>query len=171
MNAEPPTRPVLVLACGNPSRGDDAMGPLLIECLARRQRAGELQQVDLLTDFQLQIEHALDLQGRGLVVFVDAAHSGPEPFSFLPVLPELEPVYTTHAMAPGAVLRVFEQVIRGDVPPAWLLAIRGHAFDLGSTITAAAGDNLSRSAEFLLRLLRDRESGAAGVSSPPPISA
>jgi hypothetical protein len=73
------TRPVLVFAYGNPSRGDDALGPLLIERLEERQRAGALTRVDLLTDFQLQVEHALDLRGRERVIFAEAAASGPEP--------------------------------------------------------------------------------------------
>ena len=66
--------PLLVLGVGNPSRGDDALGPLFIEraaeALKERVAAGELE---LLTDFQLQIEHALDLEGRRRVVFVDAS--------------------------------------------------------------------------------------------------
>ena len=159
MSAVPGIRPLLVFAYGNPSRGDDALGPLLIERLAEWQRAGELQQVDLLTDFQLQVEHALDLQGRVLVVFVDAAASGPEPFSFQRVRPEKDVGYTTHAMAPGAVLRVFEQVTRKDAPPAWLLAIRGYAFDLGSPLSAAAAANLSQSIDHLSRTLGAWESG------------
>jgi len=160
MIAVPDIRPMLVLACGNPSRGDDTLGPLLIERLAERQRAGELRQVDLLADFQLQVEHVLDLQGRELVVFVDAAASGPEPFSFRPVGPEPDAGYTTHAMAPGAVLRVFEQVTREDSPPAWLLAIRGYTFDLGSSVSTAADANLSQAFEHLLRTLGEWESGA-----------
>jgi hydrogenase maturation protease len=65
----------LVLAVGNPSRGDDALGPALLERLrdAGVDAAGD---VELLTDFQLQIEHALDLQGRQAVLFVDAARPG-----------------------------------------------------------------------------------------------
>ena len=157
MSAVPGIRPLLVFAYGNPSRGDDALGPLLIKRLAERQRVGELLQVDLLTDFQLQVEHALDLQGRELVVFVDAAASGTEPFSFQPVRPEPDVGYTTHAMAPGAVLRVLEQVTREDAPPAWLLAIRGYAFDLGCPVSAAAAANLSQSIDHLLRTLRERE--------------
>jgi hypothetical protein len=70
----PRPRPLLVLAIGNPSRGDDALGPLFAsargELARRRDRRG---QVELLTDFQLQIEHALDLVGRARVVFVDAS--------------------------------------------------------------------------------------------------
>jgi hydrogenase maturation protease len=65
--------PLLVIGIGNPSRGDDALGPLFIErveiLLADELARG---QIELLTDFQLQLEHALDLAGRARVVFVDA---------------------------------------------------------------------------------------------------
>lgn len=165
MSAVPGVRPTLVFACGNPSRGDDSLGPLLVEHLAERQQAGELPQVDLLIDFQLQVEHALDLQGRELVVFVDAAASGPEPFSFLPVRPESDAGYTTHAMAPGALLRVFEQVTQEGIPSAWLLAIRGYAFDLGDPVSTAADTNLALAIEYLLRLLRERQGGTIGDPS------
>jgi hydrogenase maturation protease len=144
-----------VLACGNPSRGDDALGPLLIERLVKLQRAGRLGQVDLLNDFQLQVEHALDLQGRELVLFVDAAVSGPEPFNLGPVGPAPEIGYTTHAMTPDAVLRVFEQVTDQDAPPARLLAIRGYRFELGRPLTRPARENLDEAVGFLLRLLAD----------------
>ncbi|MDP2785684.1 MAG: Ni/Fe hydrogenase, partial [Sulfurimicrobium sp.] len=65
------TAPLLVFGYGNPSRGDDALGPLLLEQLA----ALNLPHVELLTDFQLQVEHAVDLQGRERVLFIDASVS------------------------------------------------------------------------------------------------
>ncbi|OYV17425.1 MAG: HoxW protein, partial [Methylococcaceae bacterium NSP1-2] len=49
---------ILLLGYGNPSRGDDALGVLLLEQLP----IACLQAVELLTNFQLQIEHALDLK-------------------------------------------------------------------------------------------------------------
>jgi hypothetical protein len=53
--------PLLVLAVGNPSRGDDALGPALLDALAAlaAQGADRLGDIELLSDFQLQIEHAL----------------------------------------------------------------------------------------------------------------
>jgi hydrogenase maturation protease len=146
-------RPVLVLACGNPSRGDDALGPLLIERLQAHQGTGKLRRVDLLTDFQLQIEHALDMQGRELVIFVDATSNGPEPFSFEPVQPERDTGYSTHAVTPGALLPVFEQVSDEEAPATWLLAIRGYGFDLGSPVSERARENLEKAVELLLRQL------------------
>ncbi len=79
---------VLVVGVGNPSRGDDALGPAFVEragaALAAEVARGELE---LLTDFQLQVEHALDLQGRARVVFVDASVSAAAPFAYAAVAP------------------------------------------------------------------------------------
>jgi hydrogenase maturation protease len=150
-----PVPNTLVFACGNPSRGDDALGPTLIERLGAIRAACTVpnQAFDLLTDFQLQIEHVLDLEGRKRVVFVDAALSGPEPFTFGPVIQETAFTITTHAMSPGALLRVYAQVIGGPLPDCRLLAIRGYAFDLGAGLSPAAERNLRVALEYLCKWL------------------
>jgi len=147
-------RPVLVLAWGNPSRGDDALGPALLEMLETRQRASdELDHVELLTDFQLQVEHALDLQGRERVLFIDASVSAQAPWELSALQPQRDTSYTSHAMSPAAILAVYEQINDGPPPPAWLLSIRGYAFELGQPLSAQAGSNLqdafSKVCEFL----------------------
>ena len=68
---------LLIFAYGNPSRGDDALGPLLLE----RLQALNLPHVETLTDFQLQVEHAYDLQGRERVLFIDASVSCTAPYA------------------------------------------------------------------------------------------
>jgi hydrogenase maturation protease len=145
--------PVLILAWGNPSRGDDALGPRLIE---RLQDVITAPVFELLTDFQLQIEHALGLVDRRLVVFADAAATGLEPFRFGPVLPDpLAPV-TTHALSPGALLEVYRRVVADPGPACHLLGIRGYRFDLGGDLSGAASVNLDAAATFLQRWLLKR---------------
>jgi len=150
--ATDPVRPILIFALGNPSRGDDALGPTLIERLSAlpdaMTDAGEA--FDLVTDFQLQIEHALDLQGRELVIFVDAALAGPEPFAFGPVIPEPALSITTHALSPGGLLRVYQEAIGGQAPDCRLLAIRGYDFELGAGLSPAAAANLDAALGFLV---------------------
>lgn len=127
--------PWLVLAVGNPARGDDALGPLLLERL-RELGVGRDGAVELLTDFQLQIEHALDLRGRRGVLFVDAAHPGAAQGAVLARVPaDAAPGAATHALRPGAVLHVAVQ-LDGCAPPAWLLAIEGISFGLGEPPSA-----------------------------------
>jgi hydrogenase maturation protease len=144
-----PRSRVLVLAWGNPSRGDDALGPRLIERLAVSQGGLAGTGPELLTDFQLQIEHSLDLVDRDLVVFADAAASGPEPFNFGPVTPEPALSVSTHALSPGALLGVFRRVLGRDEPACYVLGIRGYTFDLGSEPSPRALMNLDAALAFL----------------------
>lgn len=142
--------PLLVLGVGNPSRGDDALGPLFIERAAEAWREGVAAgQIELLTDFQLQIEHALDLEGRSRVIFVDASVEAAPPFHYAPVAAGPAPLPSTHAMSPGQVLAAYRQ-LRGEPPEAWLLAIRGEQFELGAALSGQAAANLDAALRFLL---------------------
>lgn len=125
--------PTLVLAIGNPSRGDDALGPLAAE----RIEAMNLPGVEVLVDFQLQVEHALDLVGRHRALFIDASASLAEPFALAAIEPRRDASFTSHALAPAAVLFNYQQLI-GEPPPAWVLAIRGQSFELGEGLSAPA---------------------------------
>ncbi|MDO9253234.1 hydrogenase maturation protease [Hydrogenophaga sp.] len=122
--------PLLVFGWGNPSRGDDALGPLLVEQLAglAQMSSGRLE---CLTDFQLQVEHALDLRGRERVLFVDAAIGLQIPFAVSTVVPAPVAGFTTHALSPEALLQVYRDLERAEPPPCTLLAIRAQRFELG----------------------------------------
>lgn len=146
----------LVFAWGNPGRGDDALGPALAERLAAALPAHpEWGGVDILTDFQLQPEHALDLADRQRVVFVDASVSCVPPFVFEPLRPVRNFGYTTHAMQPEALLAVFRQISGCEPPPAWLLTVRGYAFALGDPLSPDARTNLEAAFDFLTARLTE----------------
>ncbi|MDD5241566.1 MAG: hydrogenase maturation protease [Sulfuricella sp.] len=147
------TSPLLVFGYGNPSRGDDALGPQLIDLLASQQEHHpEWPEIELLTDFQLQIEDAADLEGRELVLFIDASASCPAPFSFSRLQPSQNVSHTTHAMSPAAVLQVFERVYLLPAPPAFLLAVRGKSFELGEPLGREAEQNRDAALELLIQL-------------------
>ncbi len=135
--------PLLIFGWGNPSRGDDALGPLFIEhmetLIARHPEWGE---VECLTDFQLQVENALDLQGRERVLFVDASVNAPAPYRLDRISAEKDASFTTHAMSPQSVLQVYTDIEDCEPPPCWLLSIRGEAFELGEALSAAASNHL-----------------------------
>lgn len=146
---------LLILAVGNPSRGDDALGPLFLERLAelQEQHGDDWNEVELLIDFQLQIEHAVDLENRALALFVDASVSCPAPYQFTRLQPIRDASYTSHALSPAAVLHVYQQINLSPPPPAFQLAIRGEAFELGESLSAAAGTHLMAALEFAGQLL------------------
>jgi hydrogenase maturation protease len=145
----------LVIGIGNPSRGDDALGPLAIE----RLEALNLPDVELLTDFQLQVEYLLDMEGRNEVVFIDATvEVGVSMFVFQPVLPAMDTSYSTHELSPRAVLAAYERHYDRSPPPSFALAIRGHDFELGEGLSASAASNLDAALDFLTaRLSPGRE--------------
>ncbi len=145
-------KPVLIFAYGNPSRGDDALAPVLSERLQQTRRFG---MVDFLTDFQLQIEHALDLQQRQLVLFADASVSGVTPFSWRPLSPQADNSYTTHAMTPAALLQVYCEVLSQPLPACFMLSIRGEQFGLGEPLSDVAEYNLQRAEVFCEQLLNN----------------
>lgn len=146
--------PILIFTYGNPSRGDDGLGPAMSDLLEQDEPLNEaLNRVDLLTDFQLQIEHALDLEKREVVLFIDASVSAKAPYEFYRLQPERDDSYTTHAMSPVAVLDVYQQINRSAPPPSYMLTIRGYEFGLGQSLTQQARSNLKQSYEFINRLL------------------
>lgn len=137
------TAPTLVFGWGNPSRGDDALGPQFVEHFtALAARHPEWGEVECLTDFQLQVEHALDLQGRQRVLFVDASIDAPVPCSLQRIEAARDASFTTHAMSPQAVLKVFADIDDDEPPPCWLLAIRGERFELGEELSETARQSL-----------------------------
>lgn len=130
--------PLLVFGWGNPSRGDDAIGPLFVDAV----EAMKLPGVECLTDFQLQVEHALDLRGRARVLFVDASADAAAPFAVERIEPARDPSFTTHAVSPQSILQVYCELEGDTPPPCWLLAIRGESWALGAPASASARENL-----------------------------
>ncbi len=152
------TAPFLMLAVGNEARGDDALGPLLL----RRVQAwlatqGEPERFELLEDFQLQVEHATDLCERDLVLFIDAGLDTPPPFHFYRADADGAGNLFSHALRPEAVLAVYAQVFKHPPPPTFVLCIRGERFELGSSLSTAAGGNLVEAVRFVEARLRQPE--------------
>ena len=112
------TAPVVIFAVGNPSRGDDAIGPEIHGQLEKWLKNENLaDRFELIEDFQLNIEHALDLQGRYIALFIDAGENTPAPFDFRQIFRSTATTHSTHALPPEAVLQVYYQMEGRDPPP------------------------------------------------------
>ena len=149
------TAPLVVFAVGNPSRGDDAIGPVICGRLAKWLENEKLtDRVELIEDFQLNVEHALDLQGRELALFIDAGENTPAPFIFEQIFPSTAPSHTTHALPPQAVLQVYRQMEGTEPPPSFVLCVRGEGFELGADLTPTALAGIDAAMALLDRLIR-----------------
>jgi len=144
----------VIFGYGNPSRGDDGIGPELMErAEALLRQSPGLGAVELIQDFQLQIEHALDLEGVDLALFLDASVGATAPYTFTRLASAEDASYTTHELSPGAVLHVYHKIHPGTAPPSYLLSVRGDQFDLGAPIAPAATANMNAAWDLLIRLL------------------
>lgn len=130
------THPLLVFGWGNRSRGDDALGPLCVEQL--RGALSFRDDIEFLDDYQLMVEHALDLGGRERVLLIDASLGCAPPFETLQLRPAADGSLSSHALSPQALLQVYRELHDEDPPPCTLLALRGMRFELGEPPSAAA---------------------------------
>ena len=146
--------PILICGYGNPGRQDDGLGPALVAELEACAPAEGLSGIVFDSNYQLNVEDALAVAESRAVVFVDATKEGPAPFEFRPLAPRKETTFTSHALAPETVLALADELY-GARPPAWLLAIRGEAWEPNAAPTAAALSHLAAAREFLQDWLRN----------------
>jgi hydrogenase maturation protease len=143
---------VLVYGYGNPGRLDDGLGPALAASLAGCALGDE---VTVETNYQLQIEDAALVARHDIVIFADADTACAAPFELRPLAPSNDVAFTTHSLAPAAVLALahehFDSRTRG-----FTLGIRGYEFgDYGESLSPEASRNLGEARQFVLRALRD----------------
>lgn len=143
------TAPVLLLGYGNPSRGDDALAPLLLEKIAPFCDG----RIELITDFQLQIEHALDLKQRDLVLFLDASVANQNAVEFVELKAIKDVSYSTHAMHPACVMQVYQDVEHNTAPPCFLLTMQAIEFELGAGLSSKAEQSLEQGFMLLKQLI------------------
>ncbi|MCC7390660.1 MAG: hydrogenase maturation protease [Phycisphaerales bacterium] len=142
-------RDTLVIGYGNPGRGDDGIGPAMIDRLDREAIAG----VRTISAFQLQVEHAAELATAARAVFIDASLDGP-PCDLRRVEPEPTTSFSTHSVSPGQVLALARDVF-GWTGEALVLAVRGEVFDqFLEQLSPAAEAAMEAALRLLVPILR-----------------
>jgi Ni,Fe-hydrogenase maturation factor len=106
----------------------------------------------VLSDYQLNVEHAADLAEADLALFIDASLDSPDPWELRRLEPKNRNDFTTHAMLPETVLETCRQVY-GKQVPAFVLAVRGENFELGEAPSAAFEKRIESAAVLLEKLL------------------
>ena len=138
-----------VIAWGNESRGDDGVGPLL----ARRISSLENPAIEVIEDFQLQVEHVMDLRSETPVLFIDASVEIEEGIAVEKLRPCVDSSISTHNVAPQALLGLFEETLDEPAPAAYLLHVRGKHFELGDALSESTRRHADAAWTFLDELL------------------
>lgn len=121
---------VLVIGYGSPIRGDDAIGPLAADRLAR---AGVPSGVEVVSRHVLTAELVADLVVHDRVVFLDAAVEGvPGEVRCRRIAPDATaPSTMAHFLDPRELLAWCE-MLYGRVPETFLVSAAGASFDYAS---------------------------------------
>jgi len=153
------TAPVLIFAIGNESRGDDALAPLLLRKVEQWLQTADLDRdkFELIEAFQLQIENTLDMQGRELILFMDAGIETAAPFSFTRAEASPTPNLFSHALTPAALLALYPQIQQQAAPAAFTLCLRGEQFELGAALSAEAAERMNQAMPFMQKLLQQAD--------------
>lgn len=141
---------VLIIGYGNPGRLDDGLGPALAERIEKLSIPG----VTVDANYQLTVEDAAAVADHDVVIFVDAAVKGAEPFFLRRVRAQKNPAADSHAVAPAAVLGFARKLFQAKTQ-GFVLGIRGYEFnEFGQRLSAKAQDNLEQARKFLIARLK-----------------
>jgi len=145
---------ILVYGYGNPGRQDDGVGPALAEKIDALNIPGVLTD----SNYQLNVEDALEIAKSRAVFFADASVDCSEPFSFEKVLPSNLIRFTTHTISPDSLIALCNELYGMNVP-AYTLAVRGYSWEFNEPITDRAKSNMQEAFSFLVEKLTETQTG------------
>lgn len=149
---------------GNPSRGDDGIGPALFQQMERwlnQQYTNQTEKTDIISNniqliecFQLEPELCCDIENSTALMIIDASIID-SPYPCLEMLadspqdsPQDSPVWT-HAISPASLLTLFKKIYKKPPPPTYLLHIPGEQFDLGTSLSKSVEEHQIYCLSFL----------------------
>ena len=151
----------LLIAYGNPGRGDDGLGPALAERLASDLPEG----LRIVVDYPLAVEHALLLTEVSTVVFTDAELASPKPFTFSRQVSSAVGDVSSHSLSPRTVLTLAGALYAAE-PDAFVLGIRGYEFgEVHEGLSQDAVKNLNLAEEFFRDWLKLSEAERRGAGN------
>jgi hydrogenase maturation protease len=124
---------ILILAYGNPLRGDDGVAWRAAEELSGRFAASE---VEVVCTHQLTPEMAEKVSWADAVIFLDAAEDGQTgEVSCNRLVEPFGEVRFSHQLSPVAILALAKQLY-GASPRAYSVTLTGQCFDHGDTLSS-----------------------------------
>lgn len=143
---------ILVIAYGNPLRGDDGIAWQAAEALKKKLPAS----AQVICVHQLTPELAENLSSADHVIFVDACIEGqPGNVRCRPISAVSGEARFSHHLSPGEVLALCNRLYSAN-PIAFLISISGKSFDHGEQVTAAVVKAIPRAARLVESILKCR---------------
>ena len=154
---------ILIYGYGNPGRQDDGLGNEMIELVEAWATREGITGLAVDSNYQLQVEDVTMIHDRDLVIFVDASmRPDITDYRLESVHPNPRATFTMHSVAPGYILALCREIY-GQHPPAYLLHIRGHEWEINEPISAKAKENLQKAWIRLRRLIVKPEEALSAI--------
>ena len=134
----------LIFGFGNMGRQDDGLGVMLATYI----KTLNIKNVDVDMNYQLNAEDALKVSEYDRVIFADASVAIEDSFELQRLAAESCIAFSTHAMSPGSILAMAEQLYQKS-PECFVLHIRGYEWEFGAPLTEQAKDNLELTKAYI----------------------
>ena len=155
----PDPKRILIYAYGNPGRQDDGLGNRFVEELEEWIREKKISNVELESNYQLNIEDAHLISDKDLVIFIDASIEEIDGIHFSMVEPSgNHSEFTTHAASPAFVLALCHKIYK-KYPETHLLQIRGYEWEFKEVLSERAKRNLAKALRFIKEFLAKYQAG------------
>jgi hydrogenase maturation protease len=142
---------MLIYGYGNPGRKDDGIGIAMAGMMEEWIKEHKVSNVDVDTNYQLNIEDAEKISKYDIVVFIDATQEkNISNFILEDVKPEKDKIeFTMHAVSPAYILYLCKKLFDKN-PDTKLLHIRGYRWEFKEGLSDSAFLNLERAQQFLI---------------------
>ncbi len=149
---------ILIYGYGNPGREDDGLGNAFVEAIHSWVEKNKLTNIELDSNYQLNIEDADMMARNDIVLFVDASEEPIEDFCITTVEPSDSRVeFTMHAVSPAFVLDICQKIFKKN-PLTYLLHIKGYQWDFKEELSPEGKKNLNKALEFIKPFLFNPDS-------------
>lgn len=144
---------LLCFGIGNVSRGDDALGPSLLDFIEAETPLFQITKEEV---FQLQPENLYELSGQDVVLFLDADARFKKDISFESIEPHaVESAFVSHALSPQRLLSMHQELADQSTPAAFLLSMGAADTELHEGLSEQGKLNLDSARQLISTLLNE----------------
>lgn len=145
---------ILVYGIGNPGRQDDSLGIELSYKIDQWKEKKRYESIDVVQNYQLNIEDAERLSHYSHVIFADASIDTESSYKYISVTDKYDVDFSMHSVTPSFVLGLCRVLFKKEVA-AYELHIRGEKWEFMEPLSANAIKNLEIAANFLKKELEN----------------
>jgi hydrogenase maturation protease len=147
----------LLIGYGNVGRGDDALGPLVVENVAEASGCANID-LKVMSLFQLDIALCNELKSADLAIFVDArADESEDPLIVRKEIPDPLKTMAAHSSHTCSINGLLNLTVNlyGKIPQCYSVLPKAYDFDFGEGLSSRARDSAILAENRIKELLQE----------------